>query len=84
MSVNIYLLQIMSTKIDARRKLLFKLLDGQHMGIWLELGIFVLFFVFALWQMHDVRKAREQTRALRERGKAIQPKVSERPEDGPI
>jgi hypothetical protein len=38
----------------------------QTMGIWLELGIFVLFLVFALWQMHDVRKAQEQTRRKRE------------------
>lgn len=51
------------------------------MGIWLELGIFVFFFAFALWQMHDVRKAREQTRALREKEEARQPKVPEQPED---
>jgi hypothetical protein len=37
------------------------------MGIWLELGIFGLVFVFAFWQMHDVRKAQEQTRLQRER-----------------
>lgn len=37
------------------------------MGIWLELGIFGLVFVFAFWQMHDVRKAQEQTRQQRER-----------------
>lgn len=35
------------------------------MGIWLELGIFGLVFVFAFWQMHDVRKAQEQTRQQR-------------------
>jgi hypothetical protein len=39
------------------------------MGIWLELGIFGLVFVFAFWQMHDVRKAQEQTRQQRARGK---------------
>ena len=32
------------------------------MGIWIELGIFGLVFVFAFWQMHDVRKAQEQMR----------------------
>ena len=32
------------------------------MGIWLELGIFGLVFVFAFWQMHDVRKAQAKTR----------------------
>ena len=42
------------------------------MGIWLELGIFGLVFVFAFWQMHDVRKAQEQTRQQRVREKAAQ------------
>lgn len=42
------------------------------MGIWIELGIFGLVFVFAFWQMHDVRKAQEQTRQLRAREKAQQ------------
>ncbi len=40
------------------------------MAIWLELGIFGLVFVFAFWQMHDVRKAQEQTRQQRAREKA--------------
>jgi hypothetical protein len=42
------------------------------MGIWLELGIFGLVFVFAFWQMHDVRQAQEQTRQQRAREKAAQ------------
>ena len=42
------------------------------MGIWLELGVFGLVFVFAFWQMHDVRKAQEQTRQQRAREKAQQ------------
>jgi ABC-type nickel/cobalt efflux system permease component RcnA len=42
------------------------------MGIWLELGIFGLVFVFAFWQMHDVRKAQEQTRQQRARERAAQ------------
>jgi hypothetical protein len=42
------------------------------MGIWLELGIFGLVFVFAFWQMHDVRKAQEHTRQQRAREKATQ------------
>ncbi len=42
------------------------------MGIWLELGIFGLVFVFAFWQMHDVRKAQEQTRQQRAREKVAQ------------
>ena len=40
------------------------------MGIWLELGIFGLVFVFAFWQMRDVRRAQEQTRQQRAREKA--------------
>jgi ABC-type nickel/cobalt efflux system permease component RcnA len=47
-------------------------LKGKAMGIWLELGIFGLVFVFAFWQMHDVRKAQEQTRQQRAREKAAQ------------
>jgi hypothetical protein len=47
-------------------------LKGKTMGIWLELGIFGLVFVFAFWQMHDVRKAQEQTRQQRAREKAAQ------------
>ena len=35
------------------------------MGIWLELGIFVLVIVFAVWQIRDVRKAQEKTRQQR-------------------
>jgi hypothetical protein len=42
------------------------------MGIWIELGIFGLVFIFAFWQMHDVRKAQEQTRQQRAREKAEQ------------
>ena len=42
------------------------------MGIWIELGIFGLVFIFAFWQMHDVRKAQEQTRQQRAREKAAQ------------
>jgi len=42
------------------------------MGIWLELGIFGLVFVFAFWQMHDVRTAQEQTRQQRAREKTAQ------------
>ena len=41
-------------------------------GIWLELGIFGLVFVFAFWQMRDVRQAQEQTRQQRAREKAQQ------------
>jgi len=36
------------------------------MGIWAELGIFVLALAFGLWQLQDVKKAREITRRQRE------------------
>jgi hypothetical protein len=36
------------------------------MGIWLELGIFLVILVFGLWQLYDVKKVireREQRQA---------------------
>jgi Flp pilus assembly protein TadB len=36
------------------------------MAIWYELGIFALALAFGWWQLHDVKKARAQTRAKRE------------------
>jgi heme exporter protein D len=36
------------------------------MGIWLELGIFVVILAFGVWQLYDVKKAirqREQRQA---------------------
>jgi type II secretory pathway pseudopilin PulG len=53
------------------------------MGIWLELGIFGLVFVFAFWQMHDVRKAQEQTRQQRAREKAAQEAMDQVAADKP-
>jgi hypothetical protein len=32
------------------------------MGIWIELGVFLLVFVFAAWQFHDLK--REKARRL--------------------
>lgn len=37
------------------------------MGIWIELGIFIVVIVFALWQIHDVKKARAKTLAQKAR-----------------
>ena len=42
------------------------------MEIWLKLGLVGLVFVFAFWQMRDVRKAQQQTRLQRAREKAAQ------------
>jgi hypothetical protein len=50
------------------------------MGIWIELGIFAVVIVFALWQLHDVKqeklkreRAREQQNKLEEQHKLDQP-----------
>jgi hypothetical protein len=51
------------------------------MGIWLELGIFGLVFVFAFWQMRDVRKAQEQTR--QQRARETEQAAKARQEGGP-
>lgn len=44
------------------------------MGIWIELGIFAVALAFGLWQIHDVKKAREATRRQRERERQQPPK----------
>ena len=36
------------------------------MGIWIELGVFVLALAFGLWQIQDVKKAQARTRRQRE------------------
>jgi hypothetical protein len=33
------------------------LTEGAVMGIWIELGVFVLALAFGLWQIRDVKKA---------------------------
>ncbi len=40
------------------------------MGIWIELGVFLLVFVFAAWQFHDLRKARAEREARQARERA--------------
>ena len=35
----------------------------QAMGIWIELGIFVLVLAFGLWQIHDVKRERSKREA---------------------
>lgn len=37
------------------------------MGIWIELGIFILVLVFGIWQWRDARQALERSRAERQR-----------------
>lgn len=36
------------------------------MGIWIELGIFLLVFVWAAWQFHDLRQERKKREARRD------------------
>jgi hypothetical protein len=38
------------------------------MGIWIELGIFVLVLVFGIWQIHDVGQERRKREARKEAG----------------
>ncbi len=42
------------------------------MGIWIELGVFLLVFVWALWQFHDLKKERLK-REARQRAMLAQP-----------
>jgi hypothetical protein len=46
------------------------------MGIWLELGIFIVVLVWAIWQWRDARQALERTRAAKAR-EAAQAQASE-------
>ncbi len=48
------------------------------MGIWVELGIFVLALAFGVWQIRDVKKAMRQTQ-LRREAENKQAKASETP-----
>ena len=36
------------------------------MGIWIELGIFLLVLLFGLWQIHDVGQERRKRQAQRD------------------
>lgn len=37
----------------------------QTMGIWIELGIFIVVLIAGIWQWNDARKALARTRAER-------------------
>ena len=39
---------------------------GMDMGIWIELGIFALVFVFAIHQWHDLKKEKVKREAARQ------------------
>jgi hypothetical protein len=42
------------------------------MGIWIELGVFMLVFVFAAHQMHDLKKEKKKREAEKEKQKEEQ------------
>lgn len=52
------------------------------MGIWIELGVFVLAIAFGLWQIHDVKKAREASRQRAEAERAATPEPQNAAEGG--
>jgi hypothetical protein len=35
----------------------------KRMGIWIELGVFLIALAFGVWQLIDVRRAQAETRA---------------------
>ncbi len=39
------------------------------MGIWIELGIFILVLAFGLWQIHDVKQERRKREARKDAAK---------------
>jgi hypothetical protein len=41
------------------------------MGIWVELGIFVVVLAWAIWQLRDVKKELARTRAEKQAGRAV-------------
>ena len=48
------------------------------MGMWIELGIFVLVLVFGLWQIQDVKKERRKREALKQ-AEAAKSQTAHRP-----
>lgn len=48
------------------------------MGIWIELGVFLLVFVFAAWQFHDLKQEKAK-RLARDREQSSNSSSSESP-----
>jgi hypothetical protein len=46
------------------------------MGMWIELGIFIVVLCFAIWQWRDAKQALERTRAEKARQAQDQPPSS--------
>jgi len=43
------------------------------MGIWLELGVFLLVFVFAIHQFHDLKKEKRKREAAKQQASGPPP-----------
>ena len=43
------------------------------MGIWIELGVFVVALAFGIWQLRDVRRAQAELRAREEKDSSDPP-----------
>jgi hypothetical protein len=49
------------------------------MGIWLELGIFLVVIAFGFYQLHDVKKAQRERRAREQAEKATEATANSQP-----
>ncbi len=57
------------------------------MGIWMELGIFIVVLGWGLWQLYDVRQAKAQRvaeEARRASQAAEESKATKEPKTGPL
>jgi len=46
-------------------------------GIWIELGVFLLVFVFAAWQFHDLKRDKAKRLAREAQARALNSAVGE-------
>jgi hypothetical protein len=51
---------------------------GDQMGIWLELGVFLVVLAFGFWQLHDVKKAIRERESQQTLNKSTAPAPTER------
>jgi hypothetical protein len=49
------------------------------MGIWIELGIFLVIIAFGFYQLHDVKKAQRERRAREDAAKPPEVASSDQP-----
>jgi hypothetical protein len=48
------------------------------MGIWMELGIFIVVLIWGAWQWHDARKALATTRADKQKPSSLDPTITDK------